>query len=35
MGDGRQEARIRNGIYALLLSILFLLPGCLDGDDSR
>ena len=35
MGDGRQETRIRNGIYALLLSILFLLPGCLDGDDSR
>ena len=34
MGDERQEARIRKGISALLLAILFLLPGCLDGDDS-
>ena len=35
MGDERQEARIRKGIFALLLAILFLLPGCLDGDDSE
>ena len=35
MGDERQEARIRKGISALLLAILFLLPGCLDGDDSE
>ena len=34
MGDECQQARIRKGIFALLLSILFLLPGCLDGDDS-
>ena len=34
MGDECQQARIRKGIFTLLLSILFLLPGCLDGDDS-
>ena len=34
MGGERQEARVRKGIFALLLAILFLLPGCLDGDDS-
>ena len=34
MGDECQQARIRKGIFAFLLSILFLLPGCLDVDDS-
>lgn len=34
MGDECQQARIRKVIFALLLSVLFLLPGCLEGDDS-
>lgn len=34
MGDEYQESRFRKGILVLLLSVLFVLPGCLDGDDS-
>ncbi|MGB1954253.1 MAG: ABC transporter substrate-binding protein, partial [Candidatus Poseidoniaceae archaeon] len=34
MGDEYQESRFRKRIFALLLSVLFVLPGCLDGDDS-
>ena len=35
MGDECQQALIRKGIFALLLSSLFILPGCLGGDDSN
>ena len=34
MGEECQQAILRKGILALLLSLLFILPGCLDGDDS-
>jgi len=35
MGEAYQQALIRKGFFALLLSLLFILPGCLDGDDSN
>ena len=35
MGDECQQALIRKGIFALVLSSLFILPGCLGGDDSN